>query len=345
MTNEQKTTIATIDLVSPYNSPYNLYQMRVAYDYNPFKVIRNFTEKQATYKQYGVDQAAVRAVCEELNIPFQDSISFKPFGCTACNLIGDDGEVRMGRNYDFHADTSGMMVYNAPKSGYRSIAFAPLDNLNVTDPITDGEKTQERILFAPFACVDGINENGVSVAVLVAGNKPYNPTRQYSYAANIFTTLLVRLVLDWSVSTRDAIDLLTRYNMFATGEYDYHFYINDAEGNGVVLEYDCDSAIRECVVIDKNVVTNFYIKYLHHVDDENKYGHGKKRYDAVLDVFDKEKGNYTNETVWRALKATAQDAVESDTSNTQWSVVYNNTQRTADIVFRKNWSDTFTFTL
>ncbi len=40
----------------------------------------------------------------------------------------------MGRNYDFKRDTSAMLVYCEPKDGYKSVAFAALDNISANIP-------------------------------------------------------------------------------------------------------------------------------------------------------------------------------------------------------------------
>ena len=45
------------------------------------------------------------------------------FGCSAFTLQEADGNVLMGRNYDFKRDTSAMLVYCEPKSGYKSRGF------------------------------------------------------------------------------------------------------------------------------------------------------------------------------------------------------------------------------
>ena len=44
--------------------------------------------------------------------------------------------------------------------------------------------------------------------------------------------------------------------------------------------------------------------------------------------------------VWAALIAASQEPDPEDiTSNTQWSIAYNNTDLTADIVLRRHWND------
>lgn len=76
------------------------------------------------------------------------------------------------------------------------------------------------------------------------------------------------------------------------------------------------------------------------------YGHGRERYDAVLEVFEEEQGAYSDKTVWNALQAAAQDPNPEDvTSNTQWSISYNNTDLTAQIVIRRNWEDRIDYDL
>ena len=132
--------------------------------------------------------------------------------------------------------------------------------------------------------------------------------------------------------------------MYAACGRDYHFYITDASGDGRVVEYyDCDGETRELVATPTQAVTNFFIRYKDEVLPNQKngiYGHGKERYDAVLEVLEDEKGNYTNDTVWDAIKTAAQEPNPDEiTSNTQWSVSYNNTELTAEIVIHRQWDD------
>ena len=76
------------------------------------------------------------------------------------------------------------------------------------------------------------------------------------------------------------------------------------------------------------------------------YGHGRERYDAVLEVFDQQKDSPSNDTVWAALKAASQEPnPESITSNTQWSIAYNNTDLTAEIIIRRHWGDMTRYSL
>lgn len=300
-------TLNSIEKLTGYADGFNLYRMDVRYSYSLDDMI-----------SYGVrDNQTMINVISKAALPFFPvKIQAPEFGCTAFTLTDRNGAVHMGRNYDFRNNTSAMLVCCTPENGYKSVAYAALDNVSANVP-EESIKKKLASLTAPFVCLDGMNEKGVSLAV--------------------------RLVLDRAATTQEAVDLLRGYDMFSAGGRDYHFYITDAKGDGRILEYDCESEARTLVATPVSAATNFYTLYQEKVLPNQRnsiYGHGRERYDAVLDVFRQQEGNYTDDTVWAALRAASQDPEpESVTSNTQWSVAYNNTDLTSDIVIRRNWKD------
>lgn len=329
-------TACSIEKLTDYDDGYNLYRMNVKYDYSLEKII-----------EYGIedDQSMVDAIIKEALPMLSVKITVPQFGCSAFTLTNTDGEVQMGRNYDFKNDTSAMLVYCTPKDGYKSVAFAAMDNVSENAP-TESLKGRMASLTAPFICLDGLNEKGVSIAVLTLDSEPVH---QNTGKPTIFTSLAIRLVLDRAASTQEAVDLLERYDMYAANGRDYHFYITDASGDGRVVEYDCDSEERVLVATPISAITNFYGHYADKVLPNQKngiYGHGKERYDAIMQVLEEQKGEYTDNTVWDALKAASQEPNPEDiTSNTQWSIAYNNTTRSAEIVIRRNWEDVTSYQL
>ena len=55
---------------------------------------------------------------------------------------------------------------------------------------------------------------------------------------------------------------------------------------------------------------------------------------------------HTNDTAWSALRAAAQEPNPEDiTSNTQWSLNFNDTDLTVEIAIRRNWDDVITYNL
>ena len=329
-------TIGSIEQLTDYEDGYNLYRMDVKYDYSIENVINRGIED---------DQMMIDSMLKEVLPLLPVKMKAPNFGCTSFSLTDTDGDVHMGRNYDFKSDTSAMLVYCTPKDGYKSVAVAALDNVSANVP-DENIKKKLASLASPFICLDGINEKGVSISVLTLDSEP---VRQNTGKPVISTTLAIRLVLDRAATTEEAVELLRSYDMYSSAGRDYHFYITDASGDGRVVEYDCESETRELVATPSEAVTNFFIIYKEKALPNQKngiYGHGRERYDAVMKVLEEEKGNYTNDTVWKAMKSAAQSPNPDDvTSNTQWSVSYNNTDLTAEIAIRRNWEDIIHFAL
>ena len=236
-------TISTIEKITNYNE-YNLYRMDIKYDYSLDNVIN-----------YGIDdtQSLVDAIVKESLPLLPIHMDVPDFGCSAFSIKDTDSNVLMGRNYDFKNDSSSMLLYCTPKDGYKSVAFAALDNISA-NAADSSIKSKLACLTAPFVCLDGMNEKGVSIAVLTLDSEP---THQKTVKPAIATSLAIRLVLDKADTTEKAIELLKQYDMFASAGRDYHFYITDASGDGRVVEYDCDSKARELVATPVRTVTNF----------------------------------------------------------------------------------------
>lgn len=96
-------------------------------------------------------------------------------------------------------------------------------------------------------------------------------------------------------------------------------------------------------------ITNYYALYADEVSPNRRngeLGHGKERADAIAAVLDAASGAITVDVAREALKAAAQEPNPDDvTGNTQWSVVFNDTDLTADIAIRRAWDDVYSFTI
>lgn len=325
-------TIRSIRKLSSYEDGFDLYRMDISYDYDLDHMLA-----------YGIrdDETMMKAITKAA-VPFLP-VSMKPphFECSAFTYRGRDGKVRMGRNYDFFLNTSAMLVCNHPKNGYASIGLCTLNNLQADHPL-ESLKGKLSTLAAPFVTLDGMNEKGVSIAVLTLDSEP---VYQQTGKQMISTSLIIRMVLDRAGSTEEAVRLFEKYDMFASSGRDYHFYVTDASGDGRAIEYDCEDPDRSFRVTPCRVLTNFQIPYLDKVLPDQKngiYGHGRERYDIILNTLDEK----DPDTAWKALQAAAQDPKPGDvTSNTQWTVLYNNTDLSAKMVLRRHWEEVFSFSL
>lgn len=321
-------TIASIEKITSYDTGYDLYRMEVRYDYDVDNVIA-----------YGIrsDQDFTDAALREALPLLPAHMRASDYACSAFGTVSSDGDVLMGRNYDFHRNTSAMLIHTAPADGYESVGIVALDDLSA-NKATASAKSKLACLAAPFCCLDGMNEKGVSIAVLTLEK---DATRQNTGKQTITTCLAVRLVLDRVASTAEAVALLQGYDMFASSGRDYHFYIDDATGDGRIVEYDPDSADRQLVAMPVFAATNFYNLDIDRVragQDTELYGVGIARYDRIENILSENAGSITDDVAWEAIRSVAQAPREDDvTSNTQWSVLYDDTALTADIVIRRDW--------
>ena len=329
-------TMSSITEVTGYDTGYNLYSMDVDYDYDLDAMIAHgFSSDQDFYD-------AVLAGTYPLLPVHMDATDS---GCSAFAVTDTSGDRIVGRNYDFPGDTSAMLVHTTPKNGYASVAFCSLSNIK-TDVADANVKSRATCLTAPFICLDGMNEKGVTIAVLALDSAK---TAQSTGKPTITTTLAIRLVLDRAASTQEAVNLIAGYDMYATGTHDYHFFVNDASGDSRVIEYDCDSADRHMVVTPTRTITNFYKMYADNVTESSAngaYGHGKGRYGAIETVLDENAGNITADIAWKALEAAAQDGTTSTiNSKTQWSIVYDETTLSATVAIRRDFDTKHTYSL
>lgn len=139
--------------------------------------------------------------------------------------------------------------------------------------------------------------------------------------------------------------------------------LTDPSGIAYAVEYNLDNPrkymyLSKIPYDGKDVVamTNFFINYIDRVNtteeqrklypENNIYGHGKDRYDTVMEYMKQSKpGEYTERMAWEALIKTIQEPGKAITSNTQWSIMYNITERKLKMVFRRHFEKTWVYDL
>ncbi|WP_429971042.1 linear amide C-N hydrolase [Fructilactobacillus sp. Tb1] len=313
-------TLSSVKKVSNYPA----YTMTYKNDYNLDGLL-----KQGVSNDSELIQFASKQLLKGLPL----TIKVPKVGCTTFATSTPNGQHLFGRNFDLEYSPS-MLVKTAPKNGYKSISMVDLRFLGLTKNSMNNPKKKLITLAAPYIPFDGINEKGVSAAVLWVPDKTTN--QKTKNKPNITTSVAIRMILDKAKDTNQAISLLKKYNMHASANGCYHFQINDAKGKSVIVEYENNKMSVLPQNGESQVLTNFY------KTKGNKYlqGDGHDRYEVVEQKLKESHGKLTEKQAMKLLDAAHNGPGKhfKEVSNTQWSVVYNNTKKTADVVVGRNYN-------
>lgn len=245
-------------------------------------------------------------------------IKTEKFGCSTLAVKDGDGNAMFGRNYDWKAGDA-MIVRTQPTGGYASVSTCYLDFLGFGEGFAPDEGMMNRImsLAAIYVPLDGMNEEGLMIADLMAGDD--EATHQATDKIDLTTTSAIRLLLDKAATVDEAVALLQEYDMNSSIGAAHHFSIADKSGKSVVVEY----IGGEMVVTETKVVTNFYLA------EGEKFGVGSEqshlRYDELLDKYEQSNGVMNFDELCQAMQSVAQYNYPQDEGSyeqTVWTLVY-----------------------
>ncbi len=261
------------------------------------------------------------------------SLDIPDLGCSTFSAQTPEGDAIFGRNFDMYYSPA-LFVRTAPKNGYKSISMVNLAYIGFgEDKLPTTMLNSILTLAAPYVPLDGMNEKGLAVGVLLIDTES---TNQQTEKPDITTTTAIRLILDKAATVDEALALLEQYDMHASANSCYHFQIADATGKSVVVEYIGD----KMVVIDSPRATNFLL-----TPGDWTFGGGYDRFDILENVMTEKNGVLTAEEGMNLLEAVSQKVQVDKTSTTQWSCLYNQTQGTVDIAMLRDYENIYSFGL
>ena len=267
------------------------------------------------------------------------NVDKRNFGCSALKAQTEDGAFIYGRNYDWEpCDT--MLVHTIPKEGFESVSTCCLDFLGFgEDWIPQGFGNQFMSIASIYVPLDGMNEKGVVIADLMAGDRV--ETHQDTFRPDITTTAAIRLVLDHAASVDEAVNLLSQYDMNSAIESAHHFYLADQNGKSVVVEY----IDNEMIVTETNALTNHYLaRKKNGVGSENSHG----RFDKLTEDYEKAEGNMSMEEITSSMRRVSCGAfpdAEDTTEKTDWTCCYNTRTLTVEYYYLENYDHKYTLKL
>lgn len=175
------------------------------------------------------------------------------YGCSAITACTPEGSVLMGRNFDFNAAT-GVILHTLPKRGYETITTFNTDFFGFGEGwLPEGFANQYMALSCLFCALDGINEKGLAIADLMAGDNA--ETHQDTGKMALTTTTAISYLLKNAASVDEALELLRYIDMHSDIGSAHHYAISDASGRSVVVEY----VDNEMVVVESQAVANHYL--------------------------------------------------------------------------------------
>jgi predicted choloylglycine hydrolase len=199
---------------------------------------------------------------------------------------------------------------------------------DLTDP---AEQDLQRLLDVPSIPFDGMNEHGLTVGMMAV------PSANGFLNSNnpaIGSLMAIRLMLDYTKTLSQALDLLKNYNIDFQGGPAVHYLISDASGKSAIVEYLEEGLMVTWGQNNRQVCTNF-IMANEKPEDANS---SCWRYNTALSTLNNNEGNLNMSDVMSLLKNVSQ-------SNTIWTTVYNQSTREVFVVMGKKYQEMSTFNL
>lgn len=243
----------------------------------------------------------------------------RDFGCSSICTLCDNGTYSVGRNFDWPGTTSGDMVviHSHPKSGYSSISSFYIPFLGFGDNWKpEGMQEKFMLLASLFGALDGMNEKGLYVADLVAGDK--EETHQDTGKPNVTTTLAIRLLLNKAANVEEALQLLKQYDHHSDAGFAHHLAISDADGRSVVVEW----VDNEILVTESALCTNHYLAPSRKQSASLYYEDSHRRFDMLQTLSDS-LPTMTKEEVTQSISSVASKQF------TRWTVVFDRSTMSA----------------
>ena len=237
--------------------------------------------------------------------------SKESYGCSALTVKTPDGSVMMGRNFDFPS-AIGLIMHCIPDKGYETITTFNVEFYQFGEEFKpEGFKNQYMCLAGLFVALDGINEKGLAIADLMAGDSI--ETHQRTSKPDLTTTAAIPYMLKNAANVNEALKLLEGIDMHSDIGTAHHYAMADISGRSVVVEY----VDNKMVVTESPAVANHYL-----CEQKLNVGltEGDDRYDRLCQRFDQTQGVMSEKQLTDAI-ATVSQPQRKGFLGTAWTMV------------------------
>lgn len=258
--------------------------------------------------------------------------------CSTITAKDANGNMLFGRNYDW-SDCKTMIVHTKPENGYASVSTACLEFLGFGEEWQPDADMMSKFmaLAAIYIPLDGMNEKGLCIADLMAGDM--EETHQDTDKLDLTTTASIRMILDHAATVEEAIAILENIDMHSDIGAAHHLAICDATGKSVVVEY----VNNEMYVSESPVLTN------HYITDSPKKGLGSEnsfmRFDTLTELHNQSNGIMSTELVKDALYKVSQRGPAKEYEGTMWSIVFAPQEKALTFYFKADYENPYVVSL
>ncbi len=273
----------------------------------------------------------------------QLKITSSDFGCSSISVKNSaSGTGRLyGRNYDWK-DCQVLIIHSKPDAGYESISTCCLSHIGIPDDWEPKGKFFDDIvsLAALYVPMDGMNEKGLYIADLMAGDD--EKTEQERGNVSIITTDAIRLVLDKAANVDEALALIEQYDMHSVIGWAHHFAIADAQGKAVAVEW----VNNRMYVTETPRLTNHYVTESPKKDDgiNPETENSRIRFTELEKRMTASDSQMTAEQVRDTLKSVRAGQYDGK-ALTVWSAVFEPENKRVNYYFRENYDKAYVFEL
>jgi hypothetical protein len=186
----------------------------------------------------------------------------------------------------------------------------------------------QTLLNAPSMPFDGMNEKGLAVGMAAVPREemPFDPGKQ-----TIDHLEVIREILDHAGTVEEAVAIMGTYNI-DMGNVPLHYLIASNTGDSALVEFYRGEMVVFPNEVPWQVATNFLVAAA-----GGKSQGQCRRFDLITQRLEETQGNLTLEVAFDILGDVAQEN-SAGQSDTQWSVVYDLTARSVNIVMDRGFS-------
>ena len=183
--------------------------------------------------------------------------------------------------------------------------------------------------------LDGINEKGLAIADLMAGDTVQ--THQNTSKPDLTTTAAIPYMLKNAATVDEALKLLEGIDMHSDIGSAHHYAMADATGKRVVVEY----VDNKMVVVESPAVANHYL-----CEQKLNAGlePGDKRYDMLCERYAENNGVMNMEQLTNAIASVSQPQSEGFLG-TAWTMVMNLKHPSVTYYSQRHYNKPFCFSL